>query len=298
MYASPTAPAPNAAPRIGEWFSESFSLFGREWGTWLLQGLIFTVLSSIPIIPGMVMYYTAIFGAMMSGSGSSSPPDIGLLLPGLLGLYGGGCVSALLSLFLMCGMTRTAMKQVRGEPISVGDLFSGGDVFLPALGAYILALLGIELGLMFCLVPGLVLLGLWIFVHPLVVEGRRGVLDAFRISLETTKPYLWSYVGWGLLMMLVYFAGAMVGCGIIVALPLMMLMLMVSYRDVFEGRQPVAYGVPGMATPSTYYGPAGAPAVGGTCPSCGRVVAAGAVVCPACGNSLPGGSGLSSPPGE
>lgn len=293
MYAPPSPQPPTAAPRIGEWFSESFNLFGREWVTWVLQGLVYLLLASIPIIPGFIAYIGMIFRAAAAGG----EPGLDVILPAMGALYGGSCLSGVVGLYLLCGMSRTAMKQLRGEPISVGDIFSGGDVFLPMLGAYILVVLGVYLGLIFCIVPGLVLMGLWVFVHPLIVEGRMGVFEALGRSWETTKPYLRAYVGWALIIALVYGVGGSTGCGVVATMPIAILMMMVSYRDVFE--QPAAFtAVPqGPATPPVYYGPAGAPTVGGNCPSCGRVVAAGAVVCPSCGAQLPGGSGLSTPPG-
>ncbi|MGV3719572.1 MAG: hypothetical protein ACO1SX_01580 [Actinomycetota bacterium] len=291
MYASPSQQTPDATPRIGEWFSESFSLFGREWVTWVLQGLVYMVLASIPIIPGMVMYYGAIFRMMATSQPGSPPPDPSTMIGAIIPLYGGGCLSAFIGLYLLIGMSRTAMKQVRGEPISVGDIFSGADVYLPVLGAYILAVLAIYAGLFVCVLPGLLLTGLWIFVHPLIVERKMGVFDAFRTSFNVTRPHMWSYLGWALLIMLVYMVGGSTGCGALVSLPLAIIMMMVSYRDAFERPAGFTPAPQVQATPPVYYGPAGPPAAGGSCPACGRMVAAGAVVCTACGTPLPGGPG-------
>jgi len=300
MYVSPDEQIRDSAPRIGEWFSESFSLFGREWKVWSLQGLIALLVSGLPMIPGMIAYFGLFFRMMANttpGSSGPTPTDMAAMFTAIGSVYGGACVSGLLNIFLLIGMSKTAMKQVRGEAISVGDLFSGGSAFLPVLGAYILAVLGTYVGFFLCVVPGLMLMGLWTFVHPLIVERRMGVFDAFRTSWEVTRPHLWSYVGWAFLIFVVYMMGAYTGCGAVATMPIALLMMMVSYRDVFE--RPAGFmpdTAQGTVAPPVYYGPAGPPAAGGSCPACGRLVAAGAVVCTSCGASLMGDPGAPPPP--
>src|SRR5207247_5847881 len=113
--------------------------------------------------------------------------------------------------------------------------------------------------------------------------------DAFKESWSVTKPHLWTYVLWVLLVMVVAYAGSILVIGSIATVPIAFLMIMLSYRD--------AVGIPGALPPATagaiaaqaggappvgHYGAAGPPMAAANCPACGRPVAAGAVACPAC----------------
>lgn len=295
MYAPPPG-LPPPTPRIGDWFSESLRLFGQEWKVWVLQGLIYFVASGLLLVPGIVLIWSGLASAIGSPEASASnspPPGFLQFLTGMGFLFGGGCVGAFLHVFLLGGMFRTAQKQLRGEPIAFADIFSAGDVYWPLLGAYLLENLAHSVVSQFCSLGSLALAALWVFVHPLIVEGKMGVFEAFSASWNVAKQNFMFYLGLLVVMGLVALAGYLVGCGAAATLPIATIMLVLAYRDTFERTAAYGYGVgaPPMPpmTPPVYYGPAGAPSVGGNCPACGRLIAAGAVVCPACGAQLTGG---------
>lgn len=288
------SPAPDArpAPRISEWFSESFTLFGRAWGVWLLQGLLFHVLPLLPVLPGLALCAATlvrVFAQFFSSGGPSAefPQPTGELLVGAGVLAAGALVSVLLIVYLLAGMTRTAAKQLRGEPISVGDLFTAGDVLLPDFGAYLVINLALSLGFSFFFIPGLLLAGIWLFVHPLIVERRLAFTEAFRESTAATRPHLATFILWTVLMYLVYSAGSVIAViGVVASLPLAILMWVVSYRDTFglPGAVPAAVFRP-AGMPAATYAPEGAYATR-RCPRCGGVAAPNAAACPTCGTPL------------
>jgi len=275
-------------------------LFGKEWKVWTLQGIIYFAASGLVLIPGLAMMVSAIVTGINNpaASGSSAPPEFYQFLTGLGFFYGGACASSFLHVFLLAGMFRTARKQLHGQPIAFSDIFGAGDVYLPLLGAYLLENLAHGLIAQVCPLGNLAFAGLWVFLHPLIVEGKMGVFEAFSTSWNVAKQNFMFYIGLVLVMGLVSISGYLVGCGAVVTLPIATIMLVVAYRDTFERSN--AYGVAAPPatpmTPPVYYGPAGAPVAGGTCPACGRLVAAGAVLCPSCGRELPGSPGPWSAP--
>jgi len=292
----------DATPRIGEWMSEAFTLFAREWQTWVVQGIVFYLAILLPIGLALGVSLPALLAAI-AAAGPAGQSSNDAVLGGAMAIYLGAMFTAypvtlFLVSWLMAGMMRTAARQLRGEPISVGHLFSGGSAIWPLVGAGILLYLGVGLGSACFILPGLLLMGLWIFVHPLIAERGDGVFAAFRESWEITKPHMWMYLLWAILISLVMSAGSLVICGVIATLPLSILMWMISYRD--------AVGIPGAVSTfgtagvyqgaPTAYGPAGPPTAAGRCPQCGSVVAAGAVVCPECRAPLPA-SPFGTPPG-
>jgi hypothetical protein len=79
---------------------------------------------------------------------------------------------------------------------SIGELFkSVSPVVLPLLGASILAGIGIVLGFILIIVPGLFLMTIWSVVIPVVVLERNGVLSAFGRSQALVKGYGWQVFG-------------------------------------------------------------------------------------------------------
>jgi uncharacterized membrane protein len=263
MQAAPRYPGPSggsidARPRIGEWISEAFTLFGRDWLNWCLITLIYLFILSVPVAIGYTAIGVTLFAAMGIGAAAGGERGAGAGAAGALvgvmfGLFVMIVVILAVHAWLYAGMVRAAAKQLRGERIQVGDLFSGADVIAPAMIVEILQGLGVSIGMMLCVVPGYLLAGLWVFARPLVVERRMTPGEALRTSMDATKPYMWMYLLLFLLYSIVVSAGSVIGIGVIATFPIGHLMLMCAYRDVF--------GIPG-AVPTVQQGMPGQP-IGG-----------------------------------
>lgn len=96
---------------------------------------------------------------------------------------------------------------------SVGDLFrSVKGAVLPLIGAGVLAGLGIALGFVLLIVPGLFLLTIWAVIAPVIVLERTGVLPAFGRSRELVHGNGWPVFGVIVLLFLIVIAvGLVVG---------------------------------------------------------------------------------------
>ena len=299
---SPYAVAPSTAPRIGEWLSEAFTLFGREWQTWLGQGFIFTLLVYGPMLLGYFAFYGIVIAAGVSSSPgpSSQPPSwfITAMMTSVVAMVLGILVGGLLSVYLSAGMKLTAAKQLRGEPIRVADIWSGGPVFLPLLGVYVLTYLAMIAGAFLLCIGAYLAAALLFFAAPLAVEERMSPMDAIRRSWEAVRPHMWMYLLWIFLLGMIAGVGAqfcLVGAA--ATLPIYFIAMMISYRDAIglPGALPPAVSRP-QASPqqvptyaSTEYGPGGAPVAGPPCPNCSRPLAVGAVICPHCRVNIPYG---------
>jgi hypothetical protein len=112
-----------------------------------------------------------------------------------------GILAAVLTLivtFAYQGMVVETVRDIQDgvRDLSVGGLFrSVAPVLAPLIGASILAGLGIAVGFVLLIVPGLVLLTWWALIAPSVVLERTGAIGAFRRSRELVRGNGWQVFG-------------------------------------------------------------------------------------------------------
>jgi len=131
-----------------------------------------------------------------------------------------GIVSLIVDLFYV-GAVVNLVKDLedgyRDEEVSA--LFGGvTPVFWTLLAVSILAAIGIAIGLVLIIVPGLILLTIWSVVVPVCVLERRGVFESFGRSRELVRGYGWPVFGSILTAWLIAVGVGIVGS--IVAAPL------------------------------------------------------------------------------
>jgi hypothetical protein len=98
---------------------------------------------------------------------------------------------------------------------TIRELFGSVSPVLPALIAVsILGALGIGIGFLLLIIPGLILLTVWSVVAPVTVIERLGVFSAFGRSRKLVRGYGWSVFGTVLVFLLVLaasIAAALIG---------------------------------------------------------------------------------------
>ncbi len=117
---------------------------------------------------------------------------------------------------LYTGMVVELVSDTRDGKLdqSVGGLFNAvTPVLLPLIGASILAGIGIVIGFVLCILPGIFLITIWSVIAPSIVVERKGVFEAFGRSWELVKGNFWQVLGvivifWILTFVIVGIAGA------------------------------------------------------------------------------------------
>ena len=133
-------------------------------------------------------------------------------------------VSVVISLVLATlyeGMVVQLVRDVQDgrRDNTVGELFgSVSPVLVPLIAVSILAGLGIAIGFVLLIVPGLVLLTFWSVAAPVVVIERPGVFGAFGRSRELVRGYGWPVLGTVVLVFLLVIAASIAAALIGVAL--------------------------------------------------------------------------------
>lgn len=164
---------------IGRVISGTFSVIGRNVVTF---GVLSLILSGVPT--ALIAYVQAI-NIEAAASMSFSPGYFSsLAYTGLAALITG----AVLQGALVYG---TVQDMTGGRPSIAECLANGLRAFLPLIGLSILLGLAIVFGLVFLIVPGIMMACAWCVAVPALVADRSGVFGAFSRSAELTRGNRW-----------------------------------------------------------------------------------------------------------
>jgi hypothetical protein len=109
-----------------------------------------------------------------------------------------GAIVSLIGLFWVQGALVKAVDDIRdGRPdLTLGQTFERvRPQLISIIVAGILAVIGVLLGLLLLIVPGLVLLTWWVLIIPVIVIEERRAGEAFSRSRELVRGYGWGVFG-------------------------------------------------------------------------------------------------------
>jgi len=171
---------------VGETLGEAFSIYRDQAG--VLLPVAFWLFLAVAVLEGL------------------TEDDAGWLLAAIVI----GLVIATLYQGMVVGLVQDVQDGRRDS--SVGELMrSVLPVLLPLVGAGIILGLGIGIGFLLLVVPGLYLLTIWAVTAPAIVVERRGVFDALGRSRQLVRGNGWVVLGTILIAFLI---------GIVVAISL------------------------------------------------------------------------------
>ena len=209
-----------------------------------------------------------------------------VLLLSLAGSFGAfiGVIVNLIAAFLVQAALVKAVQDVRDgrADLDLGETVRAALPYLvPVAVASILASIGIAIGFILIIVPGLILLTFWSLIVPSIVIGEEGITSSFSKSWRTVRGYAWHVFGTYVLVFLILIVFDIVLGLILVALPLLarsfissivsgtlvapflaLVVTLVYYRLTAAHGAAVADGAPGYGGPG-YGGPGYPPPAGG-----------------------------------
>jgi hypothetical protein len=175
--------------------TEAWALYRRFAGHFLLISFVIYVI-------------TAILVALLS-------------LAGVVGAILGAIVSLAATYVLQASLIK-AVQDVRDGQVDLDLSQTVRAVLpflLPVIGASLLAAIGITIGLVLLIVPGLVLLTFWSLIVPFIVLAGSGVFEAFGNSWRTVRGYAWRVFGTYVLVFLILIAFSIILSLILLVLP-------------------------------------------------------------------------------
>ena len=240
--AAPPPPASDARAMAEEILATDYTLnirecLGRGWK--LLRGDFWPLVGVTALLMALLAFAGSVSGTMLHNGPAGR--DSGTITSILAILVWGPLVGGLNLYFL---------KKIRGEKATVETIFSGFTkgflhLFLAGFVTFLLTWLGFV-----CLIlPGIYLLVAWIFTLPLTMDKQFDFWSAMELSRKVVTKHWWKFLGFGIVLILLIFAGALVfGVGMFVMIPWALASLMYAYEDIFGGLKPAA--VPPVMGPS------------------------------------------------
>ncbi len=137
---------------------------------------------------------------------------------------------------LMCGYYYIILRKLRepGQPIELGDIAKGFEVFVPSLIASLLLGIFVSIGALACFVGTIVVYALLIFAYRLIMDKSLEFCPAIETSFNKTKDNWLGFSLFALALLGVYLLGIIAcGVGIYVTGPICVIATALAYRDNF-----------------------------------------------------------------
>lgn len=167
---------------IGRVLQGTFSVISRNFVTFLALSAIFAGLPSV--------IASVSVSQMMGPAGQFTNFSA---LPSLIPTW---LVAIVANSVLQGALVHATVADMNGRPVSVPDcLATGLRHFLPLIGIGILYALGVGLGCVLLLVPGLIAAVVWCLAVPSEVVERTTVFSSFQRSRDLTRGNRWRIFG-------------------------------------------------------------------------------------------------------
>src|SRR5262245_50300546 len=173
---------------IGHIFSSAWAIFSANLPIFLAIGLIVA-------LPNLITVVLAPDDATPIGTPGAGAVGLGFI---------GALLAVVFTLVSQAVILYVAFQYLRGQPVALGDAVQKGFArLLPILGLVILFSLGVMVGFILLVIPGIMLMVAWsVAVAACVVEGTGPVASLGR-SAALTKGHRWKIFGIFLLVWIV-----------------------------------------------------------------------------------------------
>lgn len=176
---------------IGKILSNSFGVMGDNpvavFGIALLFGALPQQLYTYLVNPAML---------------AANPANA---VPGIVLTMGSSVVFLVFGMLVQGAIVRATAAYADGNRATFGESVGTGlSAALPLIGLTILLILGLSLGFLFLVIPGIMLYIMWSVAAPALVVEKTGVFAAFGRSRFLTKGARWKIFGLSLLLIVIF----------------------------------------------------------------------------------------------
>ena len=202
-------------------FNRTWIIFKQQWGPCLLAMIVVWAISGA---------FNMIFGFGLTFAGNMSGDREVIAVCNVAS----NLITTLFGIWLGIGQAIYFLKIARGQRAELGELFTGGPYFLRILGASILFGLAYLVGLILCIVPGIIIGLMFSQYYYLILDRKVGVIDSLNISKDIMVGNKMTLFLIGLIGVVVTILVAVFTCliGLLVAIPFFALLWPVTYLAI------------------------------------------------------------------
>jgi uncharacterized membrane protein len=134
---------------------------------------------------------------------------------------------------LIAGFHIFCMKKLVGRPAEFADLFKGFNFFIPTLVASLVISCFTFLGVLACVIPGLVVAAMYKFTYLFIVDKRMDFWPAMQASHAIVKQDYFGFTMFLLAMIGINLLGA-ICCviGVFISIPVSLAAITVAYQEI------------------------------------------------------------------
>jgi uncharacterized membrane protein len=186
---------------LGNWISRAWDMVTADLGSFIILGLIYVVI--IAVTSGTVIGQFLVIG----------PLSVGLFY--------------------------VIFEKMRGKDINVGDIAKGFNYFIAAVLSNILISLFAAIGFVLCIIPGIIVVALYIFAPAFIVEKKHDFWEAMEASRKVVMEHLFELILFAIILGAINFVGALAcGIGVIFTVPLSFAAMAIAYDDLVGIEEP------------------------------------------------------------
>ena len=167
---------------IGRVIGDSFGVYARN----------FVSFTALALVIGLVsLFFQLLIFVPMMVSGAQDPTQMNWGL-----VFLGSVIPMIVNALTQATIIYGTFQDLRGQRASIGDCIARGlGSIVPVIIGSILLALGVGVGFMLIIVPGLILIVMWWVYIPAIVVESKGIIGAFGRSRELTRGRRWHVFG-------------------------------------------------------------------------------------------------------
>jgi len=249
-YGAPGAPGgrggTGAQFGFGDVWNWAWNKFTQNAMPLAVSALIYLVIGGAVYGAEMALSPTPTAGTYNSSTGAYTAGDAGNATIALVITLVGSLVSFVVSLYQQASFTSGSLDIADGKPVGIGTFFKPRN-FGGAVLTALLVGIGVGIGLVFCIIPGLIFGVLAMFSIQYAIDQSLSPIAAIKASIAAVRANLGPALLCVLLVFLAFVASAVTcGLGTIIAVGFNSLVLTYGYRKL-SGGQVVEVAQPGYS---------------------------------------------------
>ncbi len=161
------------------------------------------------------------------------------LVVGLIGVALTSFTGGLLLGPVLAGLAAMGIRRFRLERVELGDFFQGFNFFLPAFMSGLLVICFSLAGMVFLIIPGLVIFAMYLFTFHFIADQEQDFWEAMESSRRLVSQDYFGFSLFAALLLFLNFLGTLFfGVGCVATLAITSLAVTEAYLDLAEGAPP------------------------------------------------------------